>query len=350
MEKQLMDAYIDEFLKEKENFSYAELMKNLLGEDENIKYRFKKQREYENPNYLEKNFRNSVLSIDGNKSNKDAAIQIYKDFFDFLKKKGISAKVNFPPISVSNSFERHMFVAKFLHDPDRERNEQPDRDMLSDIEILSEKLWISSRTIEKSMQKLRGRDGDPIQVCNMSLTIPEKEIKRKKKKIILESTAHPLFLTPNLTQVIVLLKGLKAMSEDHSYANYANLTAAVIWKQLSEYAKKRIRYVLTEKIPEDFTWYENLENPDIELFLSEYACSVNHNIEDVTIYCLKNDKPFWVEVQDGDDYKIYRNCRGGHSGSTSDGSRCLTFTTDEGEITVLDKNILRCVYSRDMPA
>ena len=350
MEKIIMDKYIEEFKRSKKYSSYADLMEALFGEDKDLKCRFKNQREYENPDYLEESFRNSVLSVEGNRANKDIAIQIYRDFYDFLKKKGISAKVTFPPIPVSNSFERHMFVAKFLHDPNRERDEQSDRDMLSDIDVLTKKLWVSSRTIEKSMQKLRGRDDDPIQVCNMPFKIPEKEIKRGKKKIKLESTAHPLFLTPNLTQIIVLLKGLKEMSADQRYANYAELTAAVIWKQLSEYAKDRIHYVLTEKILEDFTWYENLEDPNIELFLTEYACSVNRDIHDVIIYCLKNEKNFWVEVQDGDEYKIYRDCRSGHFGLTSDGLRCLTFIADEKKITVLDKNIIRCDCTRDETA
>jgi hypothetical protein len=46
------------------------------------------------------------------------------------------------------------------------------------------------------------------------------------------STAHPLFLTPNLTQEIVILKGLKNMAEDPLYAEYARVAAADIWERL----------------------------------------------------------------------------------------------------------------------
>ena len=342
MDKKIMDSYINEYMSTKENFAYADFMKTLLGDK--MKFSLKKQSKYEEPEYLEDSFRSSVLSIEGNRANKDVAIQTYRDFYDFLKKKGISAEVKFPPISVTNTFERLMFVAKFLHDPDRERIELSDGDMMSDVEILTRKLWVGTRTIENAMRKLRGRDNDPIQVCNKPFIIPEKEVKRRKKKIYLESTAHPLFLTPNLTQVIVMLKGLKSMSEVPFYEKYAETEAAIIWKQLSDYAKERIRFVLTEKMTEDFTWYENLEKSDDELWLSERACSVNHN---VIMDCLKNEKSFCVEVRDGNKHLIYTNCHSCCFGITSDNLPCTTFISGQDKITVLDKNIVRSAYTRE---
>lgn len=343
MKKEIMDEYIKEFMKKKEKASYAIFMKDLL--DGNLKYSFKSQQEYENPEYLEDNFRNSVLSINENRANKDVAIQIYKDFLKYLKKEGISAKVEFPPIPVCNSFERHMYVAKYLQDPNRERDDQSDRDNLSDIDILSKKLWIGSRTLEKSMRKLRGRDGDPIQVCKKAFIIPEKEIRRGDRRIRMESTAHPLLLAPNLTQVIIMLKGLKAMSEDRQYKNYAETIAADIWEQLSDYAKERIRIVFSKKMSEDFTWYKSLKKPYSDnLYLNEQTCSVD---QDVIMYCMKNEKSFCVEVLDGDKHIIYENCTDCHRGVTSDHLPCTTFITEGREITVLNKNILRSAYIRE---
>ena len=81
-----------------------------------------------------------------------------------------------------------MYIAKFLHDPERKISE------------LSDELWQSSTTIQGDLSKLRGIDDDPIQICGKVFKI--NETKRSKGKIASASTVHPLFLTPNLTQII----------------------------------------------------------------------------------------------------------------------------------------------------
>ena len=87
-------------------------------------------------------------------SNKDTAIALFRDLVLFLKEKGVEVPhVDFPPIPVSNTFERLMFIAKYLQGKD------------SQISDLSDILWISRRQIEADLAKLRGKDSDPIQVC-----------------------------------------------------------------------------------------------------------------------------------------------------------------------------------------
>ena len=324
MEKKVMDKYIEEFMKRYEHYKEdAKIRKELFTG--NSSYRFTAQTHYEDPDSLEENFRNSVQSVG---RNKDAAIRVYKQFLDFLKEKGISVKVNFPPIPVSNSFERLMYIAKYFHDSDKK------------ISKLSEKLWVDNRTIEKDLRKLRGNDKDPLQICGKIFTIPN--IDRKKDKLTFASTVHPLFLTLNLTQVIVMLKGLKAMSENPMYKNYARTAAADIWEQLSDYAKKRIHFVLSELLPDDLTWYESLEKSDNNLFYTEYACSVNN---DVIGDCLKNNKKFCVEIQEGDESKIYTNCCRCRFELASDNEENITFMSEKGEKTIPFKNILRSAYT-----
>ena len=325
MDKKTMDEYIDEFIhkymdiykRKKEGFSKSKILENLLTGNQD--YAFKKQWEYEDLDRLEENIRNSVRKYE---RDKDAAIRVYKIFLEFLQKKGISVEVQFPPIPVSNTFERLMFIAKFLHDPEHK------------TDTLSSLLWQSNETIEKDLKKLRGKDKDPIQICGKVFKLTEKK-QRSKGRIDLESTAHPLFLTPNLTQVIVMLKGLKAMSEDQNYAKYAETIAADIWEQLSDYAKNRIHYVLSELLPEDLTWYESLEKPDKNLFYPERICSVPDN---VLIDSIKNDKRFFVETKDG---KKYSNCSKCRFISAAE----VSFMCDRGEKIVLKDNILRSAYS-----
>ena len=297
----------------------AEIMNNLLVGKQD--YSFTNQTAYEDPGSLGENIRKSVQ---GYTRDKDAAIRVYKSFLEFLEEKGISSDVHFPTIPISNSFERLMYIAKFLHDPERKISE------------LSDELWQSSTTIQGDLSKLRGIDDDPIQIYGKVFKI--NETKRSKGKIASASTVHPLFLTPNLTQIIVMLKGLKAMSENRHYANYARNTAADIWEQLSDYAKKRIHYVLSDLMPDDLSWYESLERTDNH-FCTEYECSVNN---DVIVDTIKNGKTCFVQAIEGNEPVIYHNCR---IVSEYDDFTRFKITSDEGEKMLTSDNYIRSAYT-----
>ena len=274
----------------------------------------KQQMGYEDSENLAYNIEQSIRAYS---RNKDVAIRIYKDFLAFLKEKaGIDISISFPPIAISNTFERLMFIAKYLQVPTHK------------IKDLPNLLWVSQRTIDDDIKKLRGGDDDPIQVCGKVFTIDDLE--RHKGTATFSSTAHPLFLTPNLTQVIVTLKGLKIMADNPLYADYARLAAADIWEQLSEYAKERINYVLSELLPEELSWYESLRKPDARYFYSEVRCSGAN----VVIDCIKNGKTFCVEYESEDGICIYNQCKviprsyDGSSVEISSASGCVRLDLD----------------------
>ena len=281
--------YIEAFTQKKRSPSLLYDMKtarNLLKGDGEAA--LMQQEFYENSEYLAYNIKASVRAYS---RNKDIAIHVYSDFLKFLKaKSGVEVSVQFPPISISNTFERLMFIAKYLQDP---------RHKVSDLPDL---LWVSQRTINDDIKRLRGDHEDPIQVCGKVFTIDDME--KHKDTVYFPSTAHPLFLTPNLTQVLVTLKGLKTMADDPLYAEYARLAATDIWEQLSDYAKTRIHFVLSELLPEDLSWYESLRKPDDEYFYSEVRCSGSS----VVLDCMKNGKTFCVEYEGEDGVCLYKQC------------------------------------------
>ena len=123
-------------------------------------------------------------------------------------------EIDFPPIPVSNTFERLMFIAKYLQGKDSKISDLPDI------------LWVSNRQIETDLSRLRGLD-DPIQVCGKKFYIPDTE--REDGRITFQSTAHPVFLAENLTQILIMLKGLKAMAENPMFRPYAESSAKEIW-------------------------------------------------------------------------------------------------------------------------
>ena len=148
---------------------------------------------------------------------KDNLILVYKQFCAYINKTyGITIPIEYPPIPIMNSFERYMFIAKYLHKAEHR---------ISDLEDV---LWQSGRTIEKDIEKLRGTDTDPIQVCGKPFILTESN--RSRDHITCASTVHPFFLTSNLTQVITMLSGLRVMSEKPEFGEYARMTARDIWQ------------------------------------------------------------------------------------------------------------------------
>ena len=312
---------------------YYKIYKTLLTGDK--PYSFTEQDVYWESEYLSYTIKNSVMAYS---SNKDTAIALYKDFVDYLKKNGVSVPViEFPPIPVANTFERLMFIAKYLQDKDNR------------ICKLKDVLWVSERTIEEDLSRLRGIE-DPIQVCGRKFFIPDTE--RRDSTLLFQSTAHPVFLAENLTQILVMLKGLKAMSENPLYKPYAMQTAVEVWDQLSPYAKKRIRFVLKDLMPEDYEWYSSLEsisdsrNDEEEYhFHTEEACSrVYNNGPGVVLDCIKNGKSFYVEYERDGQVYYYRDCVMEKGSYDSSG---IVVNCSGERVQLLFDHVLRSAYTAE---
>lgn len=303
--------------------------KGLLGLDSKAPYALINQDAFDGDSeYLAVAIKGSVQRYS---RNKEIAIRIYKDFLYFLDKKGISIEIEFPKVSISNDFERLMFIAKYLQDPKNR------------VEDLSDILWVSSRTIENDLKKLRGDHEGSIQICGKTFKIDDLE--RRKGHVHFPSTAHPLFLTPNLSQVIVTLKGLRLLSENPLYTHYAHAIASDIWEQLSEYAVNRIRTVLSQLLPEDLAWYESLQKDYEDYFFSEIRCSPQEDVLGCVLDCIKNDKEFFVEYNTGNDVHIYRNC---HYIPRTYNGQSLEVNCTEGQIHLDFDKILRTSYTAEL--
>ena len=224
--------------------------------------------------------------------NKKAAIDIYKDFLDFIDKNyNLRITMAFPEWLPSNSLERQLHIVKLLHDPKNNKRS-----------AIPGMLYVSEKTIENDLKKLQGEDGDPLEVLGQKLVI---DFDRKSRHF--PSTVHPLFLTFNLTQVITTLEGLKKISEDSAHKNYALNAARTIWAQLSDYATRRI-FTVSEGIGLDTQWYQSLESGDKNLFYSETMCSTSVGLESA-LYCVKNSKPCFIEYLEDDGRTVYyKNC------------------------------------------
>ena len=225
--------------------------------------------------------------VKGCTSNKDTLISVYKEYNSFIAHTyGIEILIIYPPIPISNTLERLMFIAKYLQD---------EKNSISDI---SDILWQSQRTIEKDIARLQGNDNDTLQVCGQKFIIHETD--RSMGHLYFESTAHPFFLTCNLTQVITALEGLRIMSGQPGFEGYAVPMAKNIWRQLSDYGKERIFYVMENLLCRDTSWYASLGEEDEFSYKTESECCRSR--DDILMYCLKGGdrRPCYIEYQNGD--------------------------------------------------
>lgn len=143
------DKEIDGFIAESKYKSYSNIIDSLLKSGKNA---LMKQAGWDETEYLHLNIRDCVKAYT---RDKDQAICMFRDFICFLNKKGfvVEKEVEFPPIPVMNSFERLMFIAKYMQDINNSRSDLPDI------------LWQSQTTIDNDFSKLLNEDNpDSIQV------------------------------------------------------------------------------------------------------------------------------------------------------------------------------------------
>ncbi len=277
---------------------------------------------------LEQAMKDAVRSY---KSHKGTAILVYKRFLQYLiEVHQCSIEVSFPEVEVWNTFERQMYLAKELQGGDL------------NIEDLSERLWVSTRTLEEDLKKLRGLDEDPIQILGRKFEI--RDMERKNGKVLLSSTVHPFFLTWNLTQVIAALKGLQMMMENPLMKAYAQKSAEDLWMQLSSYGKNRILQVSKELFQEDTAFYEALASSESDAFLEEKRFKTTDG-PSVLMDCLKNEKSFYMEYLEEDGSAVFLEeclCIPG----TYEGS-LLKIEYKEGVRTVFFDRVLRSAYTKE---
>lgn len=226
-------------------------------------------------------------------SSKATAIAVLKEFQNHAEDKyGIKADISYPKVDISNPLERMMYIVKFLHDSEKTMFD------------LYDEVWVSERTLEDDLANLRGKD--PLQVLGKTLLV--KDVERSDGKVLFESTVHPLFLTLNLSQALTMLKGLQKMAREPLYSEFAKVTAAAIWDQLSNYGRNRLLKVLKEQFGENTSWYESLGDAKPELFRTESEIGRRNPISAI-MDCMKNSKPFNVEYQSEEGNKFLIGCR-----------------------------------------
>ena len=271
------------------------------------------------PYYLDSAIKETVTSYP---YNKETAINIMKDLVVYLEKHGIYIEIEFPP-AISDT-EKEMYVLRSLNN--------------STANIASE-LWVSQKNISNMITKMADKG---IPILGRKFKLHGAYGKRLNGKNALESYPYPLCLTPNLTQVMVTLIGLRRMSEDTEFGLKGNATtmAQNIWMQLSQYGK----YRLIDRLPEfreNTEWYKALESDRDNTFLTEVECCTDGYIH----FCVKHYDQLLYFDYIADDGTIieYDDCKFiTHSWD----DRTITIRCNHKIITLSDSKIKKCFTNR----
>lgn len=218
----------------------------------------------------------------------NTAIDIYKRYITFVKKNYfVILDVDFPP-TFNSRFDRQMYIVKSIH----QRKYQA-------AEIAGE-LWFNERTISGDLQELE----DGITILGQKLKIYKQDLIYRNTGL---NTVHPIFLAANLTQIVVLLRGLEQQGQDPAYHEYAVRLAANIWSELSDYGRNRIMTV-SEQLNLNITWFDMLEEKRNKgLYSTEANCSYNKGAGSVLDF-LKNGKRCAIEINGLSGIEIIENC------------------------------------------
>ncbi len=214
----------------------------------------------------------------------------YSDLADFLNQQ-YSFTINMDflnDILIGSPEERALYL---LRETER-MNTYGETSTLTEI---AAKLGCSRRSLEKDVQKITEQG---FKLLGLSIQL----VDESNSVLKMESTPHPIVMMQNITQIMIMLEGLRAMEGINAYRNYAQHTAITIWNQLTEYTQNSILDAL-ERINEEsdnfIEWYLNLghESNYHQRFLSEMKGSEG-NISSQMMYLGKNQKTFNLTYAD----------------------------------------------------
>ena len=299
-----LSHYIDEFLENywpqyenrisaKKTNAEALLKSKKISNEDNKSYFLQDQGINANEEIDADGLESLKASIKGSiktSNNKKGTIEVYKIFCEYLKEKSIPVEIDWPPVDVSNRLECILFMAKHL------QAGKPK----SELENI---LMLSDRTIDEYMKILmEGTEflGTPFRVDGA---------KRSKGRIDFQSTVHPILLTPNITQILIMLKELKAVYERKKvFQEYAWHLAVNVWQQLSDHTKNRIFYVFENLMSEDIDWYKRLDEAEREDHFQTEAYLSRRGSNSI-LDCLKNRKKCYIEYENEDgSFAFFQNC------------------------------------------
>ena len=155
---------------------------------------------------------NKICSLP-KKGNTEA--DMYNAFFSYLNKQtNLAKKWNTKMIELLpkqyTPLERQLMLTKKMHDCGH------GSDKIFDIAEIAKEFMVSERTIETDLACLQ--DGTAIMGNSFKV-----QFDRSRSKVESISSVHPMVLTPNLTEVVCFLEGLRLQEEQNPFFIMRNI-------------------------------------------------------------------------------------------------------------------------------
>jgi DNA-binding Lrp family transcriptional regulator len=216
----------------------------------------------------------------------------------------------------------------------RQTERQNGNGEIKTLRDISDELGCSTRALQKDVKKMT-EQGFKLMGLNIKL------VSENQNVLQMGSTPHPVILMQNISQLVVMLEGLRAMTKIKAYENSANSTAADVWNQLTEYTRKNILDAI-EKLDTNaatMNWYDSIdkEGKYHSRFLTEIE---NCNADPISqlMYLMKNGKQFNLTYINDEgtkatlcDCEIIKYLIDSHK---------LTVKTPEGNYEIVDEKII----------
>lgn len=177
-----------------------------------------------------------------------------------------------------------------------ERRLQGEADEDNGLRTIAEELGCTPRALQKDLKHMT-EQGFKLLGVNIEL------VDNREKLLNMDSTPHPIILMENISQLVVMLEGLRQMSSIKGYKEYAKLTALSIWGQLTDYARSKVKKAVVlfseeKDIAQIKDWYRRLESEEKyrTRFISEIEMS-DKSIETKLMYLGKSEERFDISYK-----------------------------------------------------
>lgn len=211
--------------------------------------------------------------LDQSHGDKTQAARLILGFYDFCKRKyhmRIKSSLR-DKMPVDVPILRQIEIVKYLHERHTTRE-------------IAERFCVSDEIIRKDLRALR----EGIKIMGAKLQIKEEQEGQERVKYY-SSTAHPILLILNLTEIYALTELLSRASANDSDEIYRSINER-IQSQLTPYAKDKIR-----GNGRGDTIVENSWRNEKEMVMSDSAC-----IPTVIVYAEKANAPCSITFTDKD--------------------------------------------------
>ena len=212
--------------------------------------------------------------------------KFFNSFVDYLRSqyRGPAVKLEKIPF-VMNELERKLDLVKHY------REYYLAADKLPKPEI-AKKYYVDEKTLRN--------DNKEIKAGALNAFGQKIDIEYDEETKCLFSTPVPIFTVQNITQIVTILNGLGYMYQKVEYQQYALFTAVIIWNQLADTVKHRIRDELVELLDLDEEWYEKIANETSFHFKGFYSeRDMYHPESGNLLMCFKNSLPTDIVYDDG---------------------------------------------------